>query len=258
MSPRLDSPERTQSIGAVARHGAAKELLSKTGLGPTTALAADKTYLYAGSASGVDAFWRSSGALAQHWQLSPSPRALSQLVVAGNRVWGLLTPTGFARKPSSLVELDPTSPTRVRTVNGVLDTLSIAASHTGIYYVSDKDSTLVRLTNDGVRTTAKTHLVVSQFLAGPAAVQAVLVVGNSVFVRFDAGQGTDAGIYVYNASSLAGPGKRAMFNASSALGWTSLGVLEVANGPEGDECPAQVPQQCLQHYGIGVGVPDPR
>src|SRR5207244_2287253 len=124
----------------------------------------------------------------RRWALSPTPRALSQLTVAGNRVWGLLTPVGVHRAPSSLVELDPTQLARVATVNGVADTLSIASTTTGIEYVTDKSSTLVRRTNTGMVTTAKTHLAVNLSLSGPGAIQAQLVSGGRLLVKFSAGQ----------------------------------------------------------------------
>lgn len=242
-----------QTVWYAGVTGRAHLAATVTGQGEITALAADPTYLYVGTRLSITSYRRGTGAMVRRWPLSPTPRGLSQLAVAGNRVWGLLTPLGFTRKPSSMVELNPASATRVRTVNNVTDTFAIAANGSGIFYVTNRGGTIVHLTNAGVMTKAKTHLVVNQVLAGAAAVQALLVSGTKVVVRFDAGQGTDAGTYAYNTATLAGPGKRAMFNASSTLGKTRLGLLEVADGPEGDECPATITQQCLMHYGVGAG-----
>lgn len=244
-----------QTVRSVSLTGARHVVDRVTGVGTITALAADATYLYAGTPLAISAYRRTDGALVQRWPLSPSPRQLSQLAVAGNRVWGLLTPLGFTRKPSSLVELDPTSPIRVRTVNGVPDTTSIAATSSAIYYVSDKSSTVVRLTNAGVRTTAPTHEVVNQTLSGPAAIQALLVDGSAVVVRFDAGQGLDATTFSYNASTLAGPSaSHGAFDAGSALGKTSsLGLLE-SGIPGGNSCVSTL-HPCLVRYAIGSGGP---
>ncbi len=242
-----------QTVWVAGRTGPARPFRTITGQGVITALASDAAYLYVGTPRSISSYKRSTGALVRRWPLSSYPRSLSQVIVAGNRVWGLLTPLGYARKPSSMVEINPAATGRVRTLNGVPDTFSLAADSSGVYYVTNRSSQIIHLSNGGIMTTAKTHLAVDQQLAGPAAVQALLVAGKSVVVRFDAGQGTDAGTYAYKTSTLAGPGNRAKFNASSTLGNTRLGLLEVSNGPEGDECPASTTQQCLHRYGVGSG-----
>jgi hypothetical protein len=42
-----------------------------------------------------------------------------------------------------------------------------------------------------------------------------------------------------------------MFNATSTLASTTLGVLEAADGPAGDECPPGTPALCVRHYAVG-------
>lgn len=240
-----------QSVDVFSTTGARHLADRVTGVGAITALAADATRLYVGTDHSVSAYLRSNGGLAQRWLFSPGPRALSQVAVAGNRVWGVFTPHGATPTTSSLVELDPTSPVRVATINGVSDLVTIAAAPTAIYYVTAKSSTIVRLTNAGVRTTAKTHLTVNQTLSGPAAVQAEVLQGNHLIVRFAAGQGLDAVTYVYNATTLAGPGKPAGFNAGSLLGNTSLGLLETA-APDDLGC-TSTEHPCLIRYAVGSG-----
>jgi hypothetical protein len=242
-----------QSVYVVSTTGVVHLADRVTGVGAITAVAADASYLYVGSAHAVTAYLRSNGGLAQRWTFSPSPRAVSQVAVAGNRVWGLLTPHGNTTS-SSLVELDPTSPVRVATVNGIQNALSIAATPSAVFYVTDTGSSFVRLTNAGVKTTAKTHLTVNQTLSGPSAVQAVLVQGNHLIVRFAAGQGLDAVTYVYNATTLAGPGSPAAFDAESSLGnTTSLGLLDVA-AADSAPCPGGV-HPCVVRYAVGSGGP---
>ncbi|BEP12022.1 hypothetical protein acdb102_03330 [Acidothermaceae bacterium B102] len=241
---------KAQSIVADKPTGAPTTLVAATGIGTTIALAADKHDVYVGSATAINAYDRSTGALVQTWALTAKPRVLSDLVVAGDRVWALQVPVGFNRAPSTIIELDPTSATRVLTKNGVYDTFDLAASPTGIYYVTNKDSTLVHLTNAGVATSAKTHLVVNQLLAGPGAVQAMFVTGNAVVVEFSFGQGTDAEVYAYNATSLTGPGKGSSFSDGAELTATTAGLMVVAN-PEADICPTSFTQLCLRRFALG-------
>ena len=132
------------------------------------------------------------------------------------------------------------------TKNGVYDTFDLAPSSTGVYYVTNKDTTLVHLTNAGVAASAKTHLVVNQMLSGPSAVQALFVTGNAIVVDLSFGQGTDAEIYAYNATSLQGPGKGSAFSDGAILGATTAGLLVVANPEAGilpDLLPPAVPAQ---------------
>ena len=150
-------------------------------------------------------------------------------------------------RPSSLVELDPTQQARVATVNGVVDTLSIAAATNGIEYVTSKGSTLVRRTNSGVVTSKPTHLTVNLTLSGPSAVQAQVISGNTLFVKFTAGQGLDAVTYTYDAATLTGRQGPNNFSADAALGVTTLGVL--ASGAAGElPCTTSL-FPCLVRYG---------
>ena len=146
--------------------------------------------------------------------------------MAGNRVWGLLTPVGSQPAPSSTGRARPrrsrpawrpstASPTRSRS----------RPRPTGIDYVTSKGTTLVRRTNAGVVTSKPTHLTVNLTLSGPGAVQAQVVSGSTVFVKFAAGQGLDAVTYTYDATTLTGRHGPNTFSADAALGVTTLGVL---------------------------------
>ena len=225
-----------------------------TGVGSITALAADASNLYVGTRQAISSYQRSNGHLLRRWVLSPTPRGLSQLAVAGNRVWGLLTPVGFHPATSSLVELDPARQARVATVNAVADTLRIAATPSGIEYVTAKSTTLVRRMNSGGVSTTRTLLAVNVTLSGPGAIQAEAVSGNRLFVKFSAGQGLDAVTYTYNATTLAGPLGPASFNADASLGVTTLGLLETA-APGDLPCTGAV-HPCVARYGPG-GVSGP-
>ena len=236
-----------QTVYAVSPAGVVHLLDKVTGVGAITTVAVDHADVYVGTRQAVTAYARGNGRLVRRWPLSPTPRGLSQLVVAGNRVWGLLTPVGFHRAPSSLVELDPTQQERVATVNGVADTLSIAATTTGIEYVTDKSSTLVRRTDAGVVTRTATLLAVNLNLSGPAAIQAAVISGSTLFVTFAAGQGLDAVTYTYNATTLAGPLGPNAFSVGASLGVTSLGTL-AAGAAGGLPCTTTL-TACLVRYG---------
>jgi len=238
-----------QVVYSVAPTGAVHLTDKVTGLGTITAIAADASNVYVGTHRAVSAFQRSNGHLVRRWMLSPTPRGLSQLVVAGNRVWGLLTPVGIHPLPSSLVELDPAQQARVATVNGVADTLSLAATSTGIEYVTAKSTTLVSRSNTGVVSSKPTHLTVNVSLSGRGAIQAQVVAGGRLFVKYSAGQGLDAVTYSYNATTLGGRIGPATFSADATLGVTSLGTL--AAGAAGELPCTSTLHPCLVRYGTG-------
>lgn len=243
-----------ESVFSVSATGVLHLADKVTGVGGITALAADADNLYVGTRQAISSYQRSNGRLLRRWALSPTPRGLSQLVVAGNRVWGLLTPVGVHPAPSSLVELDPTQQARVATVNGVADTQSIAAAGSGIEYVAATSTSLVRRPNAGGVTSTHTGLAVNLALSGPAAIQAQVVSGGRLVVKFSAGQGLDAVTYTYNATTLAGPLGPAAFNAEATLGVTTLGLLETA-APGDLPCTGGL-HPCIARYGSG-GVSGP-
>lgn len=238
---------KTQNVYSVTKAGVVKHVLTYSGADTIGELAADATYVYVGAPHGITSYKRTTGLVAEHWSLAPTPRVLTQIAVAGNRLWALQIPVGYHRAPSTLVELNPASATKVRTVNGVYDTTAIATSSSAVYYVTNRDSTVVRLSNSGVRTAAKTHLVVNQTLSGPSAIEAEALVGNAFIVRYDFGQGEDASSYVYNATSLKGPGKMLSSFLGNELAGTSIGTLQLAGQCDvaGDEC--------VSHYSLASG-----
>lgn len=238
---------KTQHVYSVTKTGVVHDILTRTGGDPIGELAADATYLYVGAPDGIMSYRRTTGVAVHRWALTAKPRVLTQIAVAGNRVWALQIPVGYHRAPSTLIEINPASATRVRTVNGVYDTTSIATSSSAVYFVTNRDSTLVRLSNSGVRTAAKTHLVVNQTLSGPSAIEAEAVVGNAFIVRYDFGQGEDASSYVYNATSLKGPGTMLPSFLGNELAGTSIGTLQLAGqcNVAGDEC--------VSHYSLTSG-----
>jgi hypothetical protein len=228
---------------AVAEHVAA----------PVTALAADADNLYVGVDDSVYAYSRTTGALVHRWSPTVLPGTVTQLAIAGDRVWGLFTepddgPTGA---PGGLVEIDPTSADPVRTVSGITGAFSIAAGTAGVYYVTKQSSQLVEQTNNGDSVSVPTHQSVDLQLSGPSAIQAVAVVGGQVVLQHDAGQGLDAVLNTYDAASLAGPSAPISFSAAEQLVSTPSGLFVIGN-PDTGACTAGQ-QTCMRRFSLAGG-----
>jgi hypothetical protein len=224
--------------------------------GPVTALAADTANLYVGIASSVYAYSRTTGALVHRWSptaLSGSVTQVTQLAMAGNRLWGLLTATddGATSAPGSLVEIDPTSTSIVRTISGITGAFSFAPGSAGVYYVTKQSSQLVELTNNGATASAPTHQAVDLQLSGPSAIQAVAVVGDKVVLQHDAGQGLDAVLNTYDGGSLAGPSPSISFSAAEQLVSTPSGLFVIGN-PDTGACAAGQ-QSCVRRFSLSGG-----
>lgn len=189
---------------------------------PVTALAADDTYLYvAGSDSQIFEYNRSTGALAGTWNVAQPVRLM---VASAGKLWAVLGGiTG-----GQVVEIDPLSGrvTAVGTDTAYVE--SVAAGPQGIYYVESGGATIVHISPDGTRQQAPTHQAVSLQMSGPAAIQAISVIGDQVLVVHDAGQGLDSSSQTYNASTLAGPLTSAPGRANSNHAISSMaGALDL-------------------------------
>jgi hypothetical protein len=224
--------------------------------GPVTALAADAGSLYVGVGHTVAAYSRTTGNLVRSWTSAAMPGAVSQLVVAGNRLWGLFTAAdGNAQSASGiaggLVEIDPSSSSIVRTVAGITGAFSIAGGPAGVYYVTKQSSQLVEQTNDGRTVSAPTKQQVDLELSGPSAIQAIAVSGGAVLVQHDAGQGLDAELDSYDATTLAGPSNQTGFSAAEQLITTPSGLFVVGN-PDTEVC-ASGQTQCVDRFALPSG-----
>jgi hypothetical protein len=220
--------------------------------GPVTALAADATNLYVGVAQTVTAYSRTTGNVARSWNTA-LPGTLTQLVVAGTKVWGLSTAADADTPdaPDGLVELDPSSSSPVRSVTGFSGTFSIAAGPSSVYYVTKQSSELVQQTNAGATVTAPTNQQVNLQLSGPSAIQAVAVVGSQVIVQHDAGQGLDAQLNAYDAATLVGPTAQTDFAADEPLAVTASGPFVVGNSETG-VCTANQ-TACVRRFLLATG-----
>jgi hypothetical protein len=221
--------------------------------GPVTALAVDTSNLYVGIGKSVYAYSRTTGALVHTWTQAALFGTVNQLAIAGNRLWGLYTAPddGPPAAPAALVEIDPSSSTPVRTVTDITGAFSVAAGSAGVYYVTNNSSQVVEQTNDGRALSAPTKQAVDLQLSGPSAIQAVAVVGGQLVLQHDAGQGLDAVLNTYDATSLAGPSAPIPFSAAEQLLSTPSGLFVVGNSDTAACTSGQ--QTCVRRFSLTGG-----
>ena len=187
-----------------------------------TALAADDNYLYVGGSSQIVAYDRATGTLAQTWTVAQPVRLMA---ASAGRLWAVLGGlTG-----GQVVEINPGSGGVTTVGTDTTSVESVAAGPLGIYYVESGGATIVHINPDGVRQQAPTNQTVNLELSGPAAIQAIGVIGDQVLLVHDAGQGLDSSSQTYNASTLAGPQTNAPGTANSnhAVG-SPVGPIDLA------------------------------
>ena len=220
--------------------------------GPVTALAADAANLYVGVGQSVTAYSRTTGNVVRTWHPA-LPGTLTQLVVAGTKVWGLSTESAdnSSGAADGLIELDPSSSSPVRSVTGFAGAFSIAAGPSSVYYVTKQSSELVEQTNAGATITAPTNQQVNLQLSGPSAIQAVAVVDGQVIVQHDAGQGLDAQLNAYDATTLVGPTAQTNFSADEPLALTASGLFVVGNSDTAACTAGQT--ACVRRFSLSTG-----
>jgi hypothetical protein len=244
---KIASPQIIWVVDGVGPAGIAEHVQ-----GPVTALAADAANLYVGVGQSITAYSRTTGNVVRTWHTA-LPGTLTELVVAGTKVWGLTTQSddNSSGAPDGLVELDPSSSSPMRSVTGFADTLSIAAGASSIYYVTKQSSELVEQTNAGATITAPTNQQINLQLSGPSAIQAVAVVDGEVVVQHDAGQGLDAQLNTYDATTLVGPTAQTNFSADEPLAVTASGLFVIGNS---DTAACTVNQTaCVRRFALPAG-----
>ncbi len=204
---------------------------------PVVAVAADSGYFYAATTRDVTSYDRTTGAPVRTWRVTlAGDEGQGDVAFAGGRLW-LYTALG------TLVEIDPASATPRVVASPGADVEGIAADATGAYLVEPGGRTLVHVSTSGVVTTAPTGLTVNVALSGPAAVTPVTVVGHTLVVAQHPGQGLDAELVTYDASSLAPL-------AQAATTVQGANVVPTLTGPvvAGDSipvCPGAGDQGCV-------------
>jgi hypothetical protein len=217
---------------------------------PVAALAADQTYLYVGGGKQIIEYARATGSIARTVTLALPVRLMA---VAAGKLWAVL---GSLTGTGQVVEISPGSGTVTTVGTNTANVVDVAAGPLGLYYVESGGATLVRLNPNGTRLESSTNQTVNQQLSGPAAVQAISVIGNQLFVIHDAGQGMDSSSQTYDATTLAGP----QANAASGIAGSNHAVDTLAgpmdlSAPDGSGCSGK---GCVGRYNLATGaITDP-
>jgi hypothetical protein len=211
---------------------------------PVAALAADQTYLYVGGDKQIIEYARATGSIARTVTLALPVRLMA---VAAGKLWAVL---GSLTGAGQVVEISPGSGTVTTVGTDAANVVDVAAGPLGLYYVESGGATIVRVNPNGTRLEASTNQTVNQQLSGPAAIQAISVIGSQLFVIHDAGQGMDSSSQTYDATTLAGPQANASGIAGSnhAVG-TLAGPMDVS-APDGSGCSGK---GCAGRYNLATG-----
>ena len=211
---------------------------------PVTALAADSTYLYVGGGNKIVEYARSTGSIARTLTLSLPVRLMA---ASAGELWAVL---GSVTGSGQVVEISPGSGAVTTVGTDTANVVDVAAGPLGLYYVESGGATIVRVNPNGTHLEAATNQTVNQQLSGPAAIQAISVIGNDLFLIHDAGQGQDSSSQTYDASTLAGPQTNASGIADSnhAVG-TLAGPMDLGE----PDTPACSGKGCVGRYNLSTG-----
>lgn len=254
---QTEAPDGTVFVGTpggnvvwTAKLGAAPAVAEHV-TGGADALAADAKYLYIASGHTVYAYSRSTGALARQWTLPASKDSVLNLELTGSRLWvrmGVQASDPPADAKATLVELNKSGggPLRQETVPRTTD---LVGGPTGLYYVLSS-KTLVEQTDAGTTKSAPVNDPVNLELSGAYAIQAEAVAGNQLLVVHFAGQGLDATLHTYDASTLAGPSAATPYSAAATLAADDSGRLVTLEN-EGDCGDGRL---CLAKMTLGTGI----
>jgi hypothetical protein len=211
---------------------------------PVTALAADATYLYVGGGKQIVEYARATGSIARTVNLSLPVRLMA---VSAGKLWAVL---GSLTGSGQVVEITPGSGA-VKTVGtDTANVVDVAAGPLGLYYVESGGATIVRVNPNGTHLEAATNQTVNQQLSGPAAIQAISVLGSQIFVIHNAGQGLDSSSQTYDAATLAGPQSNAPGIAGSNHAVETLAGPMDLSGQDGSACSGK---GCVGRYNVATG-----
>jgi hypothetical protein len=212
---------------------------------PVAALAADSTYLYVGGGKQIIEYARATGSIARTLTLALPVRLMA---VAAGKLWAVLGSS--VSGPGQIVEITPGSSTVTTVGSDTANVLDLAAGPLGVYYVESGGATIVRINPNGTRLESATNQTVNQQLSGPAAVQAISVIGSQLYVIHDAGQGLDSSSQTYDATTLAGPQTNASGTAGGNQAIDSLAGPIDRSVPDGLDCSGM---GCVGRYNVATG-----
>ncbi len=191
---------------------------------PVAALAADNTNLYVAGGNQILAYSRTTGSITETWNVAQPVRLLA---ASAGRVWAVLG----GLSGGQVIEINPSTARATTVGTDGANVTSVAAGPQGLYYVESGGATIVHISPDGTRQQAPTSQTVNVQLSGPAAVQAISVIGGQLLLIHDAGQGLDSSSQTYNSSTLAGPQANAPGTAGNNRAIGSLaGPVDLVTG----------------------------
>lgn len=193
------SPTSTNDNIEVAKVGHKPKLFLTVPHG-TVGLAFNKRLLFIAGPHAISSVDRKTRKVIRTWQVKVKGSFGSgkTMVYGDGRLWVL----GSDGHGAKVLEINPAS-AKVKAVGSGHNVVTIAAGPLGVYFVRGGGHTLVRVAATGKTITAPTHQTVSETLSGPAAVHPVVVDGSDLLVAHDYGQGLDASLIRYNATTLA-------------------------------------------------------
>jgi hypothetical protein len=212
---------------------------------PIAALAADDTYLYVGGGTQIIEYARATGAVARTLTLASPVRLMA---ASAGKLWAVLGSS--VSGPGQVVEISPGSGTITTVGTDAANVADLAAGPLGLYYVESGGATIVRINPNGTRLEAATNQTVNEQLSGPAAIQAISVIGSQLLVIHDAGQGLDSSSQTYDATTLAGPETNAPGVAGSNHAVGSLAGPIDQSAPDAQACSGM---GCVGRYDLTTG-----
>ncbi len=211
---------------------------------PIAALAADDTYLYVGGGTQIIEYARATGAVVRRLNLALPVRLMA---ASAGELWAVL---GSISGPGQVVEISPGSGATTTVGTDAANVADVAAGPLGLYYVESGGATIVRINPNGTRLEASTNQSVNEQLSGPAAIQAISVIGSQLLVIHDAGQGLDSSSQTYDATTLAGPETNAPGIAGSNHAIGSLAGPIDQSAPDAQACAGM---GCAGRYNVATG-----
>jgi hypothetical protein len=214
----------------------------------TVGIAVSPTQFFVAGRRAISSFNRGTNAFVRTWVVKvpatiggAEPGVFGGLLLYGDgRLWAL----GSTGGPREVVEINPAAAS-VTVVGSGKNVFGLAVGSRGVYFVHSGGHTLVRVAANGTNVAKPTHEVVSETESGPAALQTVAVHGNTLLIGHDYGQGLDAGLLRYNATTLARLSIAGTNVFHTNVVPTAVGDLVLFNQTTGEGCSTKAHPVCV-------------
>jgi hypothetical protein len=214
----------------------------------TVGIAVSPTQFFVAGRRAISSFDRTTDAFIRTWVVKvpatlggAKPGVFGGILRYGDgRLWAL----GSTGGGKEVVEINPASAS-ITVVGSGKNVFDLAVGPRGVYFVHTGGHTLVRVAANGTKVTKPTHEAVSETLSGPAALQVIAVNGNTLLISHDAGQGLDAGLLRYNATTLARLSEAGTSVFHTDVVPTVVGDLVLFNQTTGEGCSTKAHPVCI-------------